>query len=379
MPEENMDLIFTALEKVLKTGPENAFTMPGEFYTSESLLELEREQLFSARWICVGRAEEIPQIGDYFTTQLTDEPVIIIRQPNHQIKALSNVCRHRAMPLVEGTGNTRAFTCSYHAWTYDLDGKLMHAQGLEDHHTNFIRDCRLPEFKCELWHGFIFINLDSSAESLIESDSIKQLEPYVRNMHMEDMCLIYSNVQEWDANWKCLVENFMEGYHLSVVHRKTLHPYTPTRLCQHITGNDSYFGYLAGYPEGAVSRGMPQTDLSDEEMKRSLMLCISPASVFGITGFKVTYNLIQPVSATRLRTKIGMLGIAPDSEQARQKLEAGVDLFTRTFSEDEVQLRKIMRGLKSKYYRQSVLAKADYEGTIWDFHNYIAKNLKPTD
>ena len=93
--------------------------------------------------------------------------------------------------------------------------------------------------------------------------------------------------------------------------------------------------------------------------------------------FKVTYNLIQPVSATKLQTKIGMLGIPADSEEDQLKSKAGVDLFTRTFAEDEVQLQNIMRGLNSKFYQFSLLAKADYEGTIWDFYNYIARNVKP--
>ena len=377
MQNQNLESIFTALGEVLKTDPDNAFTMPGEFYTSQAFLEIERKQLFEARWICVGRSEEIPNIGDYFTTQLNNESVIITRQADRKIKAMSNVCRHRAMPLVEGTGNANTFVCPYHAWTYDLNGQLKRAQGLAEHHSDFVQSCKLPAFKCEVWHGFIFINLNTNAQSLIESDSIKALEPYVQNMHIEDMRLIYSDVQQWDANWKCLVENFMEGYHLSVVHRKTLHPYTPTRLCQHIKGNDSFFGYYAGYPDDAATRGVPHSDVSEDEMKRSLMLCIPPASVFGISGFKVTYNLITPVSATRLQTKIGMLGIPADNEEDLDKSKAGVELFTRTFAEDEAQLQNIMRGLRSRFYQPSLLAKADYEGTIWDFYNYIARNIKP--
>ena len=379
MQNQNLETIFKSLDKVLKTNPDNAFTMPGDFYTSQAFLEIEREQLFANQWICVGRSEEIPNSGDYFTTKINDESIIIIRQPEQQIKALSNVCRHRAMPLVEGTGNTKTFVCPYHAWAYELNGQLKRAQGLAEHHNDFIQSCKLPEFKCELWHGFIFISLNTSAESLIESDSIKELEPFVQNMHIEDMRLIYSNEQQWDANWKCLVENFMEGYHLSVVHRKTLHPYTPTQLCQHIKGNDGFFGYYAGYPEDAATRGEPHPDVSEAEMKRSLMLCIPPASVFGISGFKITYNLIQPVSATRLQTKIGMLGIPADGDNDQQKLKAGVDLFTRTFAEDEAQLKNIMNGLHSKFYQSSLLAKADYEGTIWDFYNYIARNVKPVN
>ncbi len=375
MSTEPLNAVFSALNKVLKTEPGRAFTMPGEFYTSEKFLEVEREQLFSNKWLCVGRAEEIPKVGDYFTFQVNDESIIIIRQADDRIKALSNVCRHRAMPLVEGEGNTKKFVCSYHAWTYDLNGQLLRAQGLDDHHSNFVKQCKLPEFKCELWHGFIFINLNPHAESFLASESCQEVEALVSNMHIGDMRLIYSNVQEWDVNWKCLVENFMEGYHLSVVHRKTIHPYTPTKLAQHIESKNDYFGFFSYYPPDAPVRGHSHPDVTDEEKNRSLMLCIPPASVFGISGFKVTYNLIQPVTATRLRTKIGMLAVVPQDEEQKEKLEVGIELFKNTFAEDKTELIKLMQGLKSQFYRPSLLAKPDYEGTIWDFYNYIARNV----
>ena len=375
MAKQQLDTLFSALNTILSTETEKAFTMPVEFYSSEEFLEIERQQLFSRKWICVGRTEEIPETGDYFSYKINDESIIIVRQSEKQIKALSNVCRHRAMPLIEGTGKAKNFVCSYHAWTYDLNGQLLRAQGLDDHHADFVKKCRLPEFNCEIWHGFIFINLDTNAESFLQSESIKQLEPYVHNMHIEDMRLVYSAEQEWETNWKCLVENFMEAYHLSVVHRKTLHAYTPTRLAKHIQGNEDYFGFFSCYPEDAPVRGFSHPDVTNEEKKRSLMLCLPPASVFGISGFKVTYNLIQPVSATRLRTKIGMLAVAPENDEQQKKLEAGVELFKRTYAEDETQLIKLMQGLKTKFFQPSFLAKQDYEGTLWDFYNYMARNI----
>ncbi|MEO8546083.1 MAG: aromatic ring-hydroxylating dioxygenase subunit alpha [Burkholderiaceae bacterium] len=374
---ESLKTIVTMLEKVASTEAADAFTMPGSFYTSTEFLELERKQLFRKKWICLGRAEEAPEVGDYFAIDLVGEPIIIVRTAPNEIKALSNVCRHRAMPLVNGSGNrkSKTFTCPYHAWTYDLDGQLIRASGVDDHHADFVRGCRLPEFKCETWHGFVFVNLDPEAKSFGESETIRKLEPMVKNMHIEDMRLIYSSEQEWEVNWKCLVENFMEGYHLSTVHQRTLHPFTPTRLSRRFDPVDDYFGFYSYYPEDAPSRGGAHPDVTDEEKRRSLMLAIAPSSVFGISGFKVSYNLIQPVSATRLRTKIGMIAIPAKTEAEKRAAEAGIDLFTRTFAEDEAQLVNVMRGLQSKAYAPSVLAKADYEGTIWDFYNYMGRNI----
>ena len=371
-----LEEIFDLLDRVGNTDAADAFTMPGSFYTSPELLELEREQLFRKKWLCLGREEEIPEVGDYLALDLVGEPLLLIRSAATEVKLLSNVCRHRGMPLLDGRGNCKRITCSYHAWTYALDGDLLRAAGVDEHHADFIRDCRLPDFPCETWHGFIFANLDRDAESFLESETVKAVEPMVEHMHIEDMRIIFSDDQEWDANWKCLVENFLEGYHLSTVHRKTLHPYTPTRLSRHFPAGEGHFGFYSGYPEDAPSRGGAHADVTDEEKRRSLMLGIAPASVFGVSGFKVTYNLIQPISPTRLRTRIGMIGIPPKNEDERRVAETGRKLFTDTFAEDEAQLLRLMRGLQSRSYASSVLASADYEGTIWDFYNYLARNLQ---
>lgn len=373
--ESELEMIFERLGQVTLTDPINAFTMPGSFYTSNALLELECEQLFRKKWICLGREEEIPSIGDYLATELVGEPIVLIRTNQNKLKALSNVCRHRGMPLVEGQGSLKAFTCPYHAWTYDISGRLLRAPGIDEHHKEFIQNCRLPEFQCQTWHGFIFVNLDPEASSFLESETARQIEPMVKHMHIEDMQLLFSEEQEWDANWKCLVENFLEGYHLSTVHRETLHPYTPTHLSQHFDAGDGFFGFYSYYPDDAPSRGISHPDLTEYERRRSLMLGIAPSSVFGISGFKVTYNLIQPISPTRLRTRIGMIGIPSTNDEERRVAEASVDLFTRTFAEDEIFLVKAMRGLQSRTYQSSVLAKPDYEGAIWDFYNYLAENL----
>lgn len=377
MADTELDTLLATLGKVLTTDNANAFTMPGNFYTSEQFLNLELDRVFRKKWICLGREEEIPEVGDYFATSLAEEPIIIVRTSSDRIKALSNVCRHRAMPLVEGTGRAKKFTCSYHAWTYDLNGKLVRAHGVSEHHSDFIRHCQLPEFGCEIWQGFIFVNLDVSCGSFTDSDTVRHLEPFVKNMHIQDMRLIYSSEQEWDVNWKCLVENFLEGYHLSTVHRATLHPYTPTNLSKYMAPRFDCFGFYSYYPDNADVRGVPHPDLTEEEKRRSLMMGIGPSSVFGISGFKVTYNLIQPVSATRLRTKIGMLAHRENTEEGQKYEKSGVDLFTRTFAEDKVQLTKVMHGLQSKNYAPSVLAVPDYEGAIWDFYKYLARNMLP--
>jgi phenylpropionate dioxygenase-like ring-hydroxylating dioxygenase large terminal subunit len=103
---------------------ERAFAMPKSVYTSPEFLALEERHIFVREWLCAGRADSLPNPGDYLTMKITGEPVIILRDREGQMRGMSNVCRHRMSTLLEGRGNVRAIVCPYHAWTYNLDGSL---------------------------------------------------------------------------------------------------------------------------------------------------------------------------------------------------------------------------------------------------------------
>ena len=127
MNEAHMETVTECLRTYLSMNYDEARTMPPEFYTSETQFEQEKERLFRSQWICLGRVQQIPRPGDYFTTTTINEPLIVVRTKPDEIAVLSNVCRHRGSVLVEGIGNTKSFICPYHAWTYDLDGQLRRA------------------------------------------------------------------------------------------------------------------------------------------------------------------------------------------------------------------------------------------------------------
>ena len=109
--------------------------MPPGAYTSPALLDLEIQKLFAEEWICVGRVEEIPSEGDYFTITVAGEPLLVVRRAAGSradtIGVMSNVCRHKWTRIAKGAGCTRRFVCPYHAWTYDLDGRLVHTRYME--------------------------------------------------------------------------------------------------------------------------------------------------------------------------------------------------------------------------------------------------------
>jgi len=200
--------------------------LAGVFYTSREYFEHERSTVLQEGWHCLGRADEIPQPGNYFTAQILDEPLLVVRGDDNEIRVLSNVCRHRSMPVAEGAGTRKVFVCSYHGWSYRRDGTLLRAANMENNSFDPAK-CRLPEFHCELWGGFIYANIADNPTPLqpVLAKLHEQIAPY----ETEKFRTVHVAEEEWQCNWKCLVENFMEGYHLSVVHPKTLRDYIAPR------------------------------------------------------------------------------------------------------------------------------------------------------
>jgi choline monooxygenase len=236
-----VDSILAALGECAELPTERARSMPGSFYTSEAFLELEKAQIFRKEWICIGASGEIPGDGDYFTTQVAEEPLLIVRGGDGVVRALSNVCRHRGSPIAEGAGNHKRFTCPYHAWTYASDGRLLAAPYMEGNARFDKERLCLPSFRVEIWQGFIFVNLDGGAAPLAER--LGPLEPLIRNYHHEQRHQLFTTDEVWATNWKCLTENFMEGYHIASTHPRTLNPMTPTALCEKVPGSAAFTAY----------------------------------------------------------------------------------------------------------------------------------------
>ena len=374
MPAQTTDtvtLILDNLRRCLDVPHDRGRTQPAAFYTAPEWLDVENEAVFMREWVCLGRVDEIPEPGDYFTAEVAGEPLLVVRDEAGTINILSNVCRHRGMLLASQAGHATQLRCPYHAWRYDLRGQLLRAPLIDPRPDFSPRDCRLPTFASEIWQGFICVNLDGQAAPL--APRLGGLDAIIANYHMSEMSLRYTAADVWDCNWKCLTENFMEGYHLSTVHFDTLHPITPTRLCQHFPAGGAYLGYFSNFPDGLEQRGYYHPDLTEQERSRSVMFAVLPGLVAGLAGHMVAYICLQPATAGSVRAKLGLA--FADADVADHDRNQAVDLFERTMAEDKVQLLNLQRGLASRYHTTAPLASADYEGTVWDFYQYLARCL----
>ena len=373
MSGDDLALIHGALQKVGSLSYDQARAMPREFYTDPRFLALEREQLFMREWICVGRREEVAKPGDFMAVQICDEPVIVVHGEDGTIRALSNVCRHRGTVMASGQGNKRRIVCPYHHWSYDTAGRLLTAPRMNERADFDPAACRLPEFACALWQGFVFICLASDPPALLPR--LAALEDMVRPYHLEETVLRYVADEVWQTNWKCLLENFMEGYHLSALHHQTLHKVNPTKLCRHFPPGEAYFGYHAGFSPDLPRSQKGHPDLSNSQIDDCVMFAVPPGLAVGCAGDYSSFICLQPESIDRVRVKQGLIFFGPDWPQTT--VDWAVDLFQKTMAEDKTVLVNLAKGLKSRHYRPGPLGPEDCEGPIWDFYGYMNRRLGP--
>jgi phenylpropionate dioxygenase-like ring-hydroxylating dioxygenase large terminal subunit len=189
--------------------------------------EAEREAVFRRSWLNVGRVERVARPGNYFTKELAvvGTSLIVVKGTDGQIRAFHNVCRHRGNKLVwndfpgeETSGTCRQFTCKYHAWRYNLSGDLTFVQQEQEFFDLDKADYGLRSVRCEIWEGFIFVNLDPAAPPLL--DYMGELAKGLEGYPFHEMTEVYTYRAEVGSNWKLFIDAFAEFYHAPVLHQK---------------------------------------------------------------------------------------------------------------------------------------------------------------
>ncbi len=193
-----------------------AWSLPAQLYTDISVLALEHQKIFGKMWQVVGHGHQVTNPGDYFTTELHGEPLLLVRGGGGELRGFYNVCRHRAGPPAEGCGSRKLFRCAYHGWTYGLDGSLISVPEFEGQREFSPDRFALAPVQAEQWFNLIFVNLDPAAEPLVKS--LCTLPKQVERFDFASMKLFERRTYEMKCNWKTYVDNYLEGYHLPSVH-----------------------------------------------------------------------------------------------------------------------------------------------------------------
>lgn len=194
--------------------------IPGGRYISDEFHQLETDHLWRKTWLCAVRADEIESPGSHKLFKRLGVSVVIVRGKDERIRAFHNTCRHRGAPLVEGDGKRNVLMCRYHLWSYDLEGRLINVP--EEHDFGDLDKCQrgLLPVRCELWDGWVFINLDDQAPPLAEHLAAigEDLKP-LGMAHLRVKGRLHYRIP---CNWKAALDAFLEAYHVKAIHQDTV-------------------------------------------------------------------------------------------------------------------------------------------------------------
>ncbi|MGD9602658.1 MAG: aromatic ring-hydroxylating dioxygenase subunit alpha [Gammaproteobacteria bacterium] len=236
-PRTGCDALVEAVRAAARCAPTEARALPAGCYLDPAFHALERTRIFDRAWQAVAHVSQLRAPGDFVTLDLIDEPLIVVRGRDDRIRVLSRVCQHRGLDIVppgatraDGTGHVPALKCPYHLWKYDLAGRLVAAPEMEGSVCHAHDRVALPEFRSEIYAGFVFVTFDRAARPLAESLGAVA-DSYLAKFDLARAELVWQQHWACDFNWKVLAENFMEPYHHLGAHRTTLQPFLPAKHC----------------------------------------------------------------------------------------------------------------------------------------------------
>ena len=336
-----------------------ASTIPARWYTDPSFLELEQERIFTRTWQAVGHAASVANPGDYLACEVQGEPIVVARAKDGILRAFSNVCRHRASIIASGSGSATVLRCPYHAWTYELNGKLLGAPEFDGVQNWDRSSVCLPQFRVETWGPFVFVNQEPSAPTLAEvwGDIPRQVLEF--GCPVDRLNFSFRRDYVLNCNWKVYIDNYLEGYHLPAAHpglfreldyaryrvdtfRYYSSQYAPIRLKQEEAANRRY-----QYESGAAG---------------ALYFWIFPNFMLNIYPDNLSSNIILPLGPDRTLTIFEWFTFS----------DSAVSDATIAFS-DEIQQEDIriceavQRGLRSRTYDRGRFS-AKRENGVHHFH-----------
>ncbi|MDX2243713.1 MAG: aromatic ring-hydroxylating dioxygenase subunit alpha [Leptolyngbyaceae cyanobacterium bins.302] len=342
-----------------------AVTFPATMYTSPDVYKLEQECIFGKAWYYVGNTSQLQDPGSYFTIDIAEQPLIILRNRAGDLRAFFNICSHRAAPLALGSGQCNHLTCLYHAWTFDLEGNLRGAPEMDDA-EGFDPACHsLRAVKVDTWESFIFVNLDLNAKPL--ATQLGDLPEKFKRYRLKDWVLVHSINYEMAANWKLLTENSAESYHEPSVHALVPKFYKGLRTEAKQFYYWQYSPMIAEMDAAARAvlkpEGLSLEGLSEDESNGVSITSLFPN--FGMSvgpSFAVSY-LIDPQGPAKTRVQQQWLVPNQSAALSAERLEAMIGFFDTVMKEDLDLLPHVQKRMQSSGFRPGRLSPSREMGT----------------
>ena len=345
--------------------------LPAAAYTSEAVFALENERIFTESWVFTGLAHELAQPGDVVPVTVAGKPVLLVRDADGEVRAFHNVCRHRCLKLVEEPGNVGpTIQCPYHSWTYKLDGALHVAPYFGGHDPRAVpagfdrAQHGLVPVRVATWHDWIFVNLNGAAPPL--DDVVAPLQSQFDGFDLSRMQHVVTvDLGEIAANWKLLMENFIEPYHVPFVHATT----TEQPLTDHYTLNEP--GCL-GCAVDVSSEAKRDDTLSAD----SRYLTIFPNFSLGIYHpDQVGVHLDVPLAPNLTLQRRAVYSLKPEPPSA-EDAEQLATLWRDVHVEDQVICERLQQGRASVVADGGGVLSPVWEDSVRSFQELVLKSLR---
>jgi Rieske 2Fe-2S family protein len=360
-------------------------TLPGHYYTDPEIFAREQQQLFEKMWFCVARTAELDKPGAFRTVDVGRESILVTRARDESIRAFFNVCRHRGAKLrTEASGQERAFQCPYHAWTYDLQGKLIAAPNLTKMPDIGRTEYGLVGVHVREWLGYVWVCLADdppSFEDQVIGEVVRRLGDVesLDRYGVADLAVGKRIVYDVRANWKLLVENFMECYHCATIHpelTEVLPEFTEGLAAQYYVGHGAEFGQdIKGFTVDG-SEGLDRIPtLEADQDRRYYAITIRPQVFVNLVPDHVILHRMYPVAVDRTIVECDWLYLK-DVVDGGRDLGKSVELFDLVNRQDFAACERCQPAMSSRVYaRGGVLVPSEHH--LAAFHDWVRAAISP--
>ncbi|MFD8274968.1 aromatic ring-hydroxylating oxygenase subunit alpha [Streptomyces flaveolus] len=359
-------------------------TLPGRYYTDPEIFRQEQQHVLEAMWFCAVRSADLDRPGTFRTVQVGRENVIVTRNRKGALRAFLNICRHRGARIcLEESGEVRrSLQCPYHAWTYDLDGRLIAAPNLTSMPDVDRTAYGLVEVALREWLGYAWVCLADeppSFEETVRGAAVERLGDPAAIDHYgtEDLALGRRITYDVKANWKLLVENFMECYHCATIHpelTEVLPEFAEGYAAQYYVGHGAEFGAdVQGFTvDGSEGFGrLP--DVAEDQDRRYYAITVKPTVFVNLVPDHVILHRMVPLAEDRTVVECDWL-YAPEVVASGADLSKSVELFHRVNAQDFEACERTQPAMSSRAYRAGgVLVPTEHH--IGIFHEWLLQRL----
>ena len=335
-------------------------TITSSWYSDEKILKLEKENIFSKSWHLLGSIDRIPNEGDYLIKTINEQPIVVIKDKVGEINVFYNVCQHRGCVLLEKGGNSKQIKCGYHGWVYELNGELKAARGFDKEDLDF-EQLNLKSIEHYIWMNQIFVKLQSDCNNLPKT--LKEIEIIISPIKFDNYSFHLRKSYEIKCNWKVYMDNYLEGFHIPLVHPKLNKVIDYKSYSTEIFDNFS----LQWCHINAESSPYKKTD----DASKAYYFTLFPNILFNITPGRLQTNIIEPINASSCNVYFDYYF---ENEEDLKSIQEDISFSEEVQNEDINICERIQIGLESDGFDNGVFSKK-YETGVSHFQSYIEKKI----